>query len=76
MFPTTLDAQRAYIRQGKCGDLYPQQFRDFAAAHLVKTASDEMTLCTSLAFLFSRWNLARYAATIETLERLAVAPSR
>lgn len=61
MFPSTLDGQREYIRRGKCGDQYPQPFRDFAASHLVNVATDDMTLCTALAFLFSRWNVAQYA---------------
>ena len=75
-FPSTLDSQREYIRQGKCGDHYPQSFRDYAADHLAKVAKDDTTLCTSLAFLFMRWNVARYAAASETLERLGVDPER
>lgn len=75
MFPNTLDAQREYVRQGKCGDLYPQAFRDFAASRLVKTAADDMTLCTELAFLFMRWDKAQWAASIETLERLSPPPA-
>ena len=67
-------AQATYIRAGGCGDMYPQRFRDFAADHLSKPAENDTQLCTALAFLYARWNVARYAVASETLERLGVTP--